>query len=269
MLHTQMALLAMQEGDPSTAAVHAEIAWPLLVRLHADDDALQVRAGMAMGSLLLGDIAECERVLGELRLMRQGPSFGGHTAESATRAELALAKGEVAAGLGHYLEAIDEMATIRFPGMDTSGLEPWTLVAHSTALMAHVRYAETAGQRAERDRLGETLLDKGCRVLATADMFLDVPVTGMMLAGTGAWMLETERGDPDLGVRLLVMARRFAYNQTFPVMAWEPLADLAERARPGRLAALLEEYDGRPGRALTGEVADLLAQVQEAVRSSA
>ena len=33
MLHTQMALLAMQDGDPATAAVHAEVAWPLLVRL--------------------------------------------------------------------------------------------------------------------------------------------------------------------------------------------------------------------------------------------
>jgi hypothetical protein len=65
------------------------------------------------------------------------------------------------------------------------------------------------------------------------------------------------------------MARRFSYNQTFPVMAWGPLAALAQREKPGLLAALLEEYDGRPGRSLTGEVADLLAQVQEAVRSSA
>jgi hypothetical protein len=160
------------------------------------------------------------------------------------------------------------MSAIRFPGMETSGLEPWTLVAHSTALTAHVRYAETDEQRAERDRLGETLLDKGQRVLVTADMFLDVPVTGMMLAGVGAWLLETVRADPELGVRLLVMARRFSYNQTFPVMAWEPLAEMAERARPGRLAALLEEYDGRPGRLLTGEVADLLGQVQDSLRPS-
>jgi hypothetical protein len=200
--------------------------------------------------------------------MRQGPSFGGHTAEAATRAELALAKGDVEVGLAHYQEAIGEMAEIRFPGMETAGLEPWTILAHSTALTAHVRYAETPAQLAKRDRLAETLLSKGRRVLSTADVFLDVPVTGMMLAGLGAWLLESGRADPDLGVRLLVMARRWSYNQTFPVMAWEPLAELAERARPGRLAALLEEYDGRPGRELTGEVADLLAQVRDSLRSS-
>jgi hypothetical protein len=90
----------------------------------------------------------------------------------------------------------------------------------------------------------------------------------MMLAAAAAWLLD--RGvDTEAGVRLLVMAQRFSYNRTFPVMAWEPLAEAAERERPGRLAALLEEYDGRPGRDLVGEVADLLAEVQESVRSSA
>jgi hypothetical protein len=268
MLHTQMALLAMQIGDPATAATHAEIAWPLLVRLHADDDAVQVRAGMAMGRLLLGDIEECERILGEVRTMRQGPSFGGHTTESTTRAELALARGDVATGLKVYLDAIGEMAAIRFTGMDTSGMEPWTIVAQAAALTAHVRYAETPEQRAVRDRLAVDLLDTGSRLLALADSFLDYPVTGMLLAGVGAWLLDRDL-EQEAGARLLVLARCFSYNRTFPVMAWEPLAELAERARPGRLAALLEEYDGRPGRALTGEVADLLAQVQEAVRSSA
>ena len=153
MLHTQMALLAMQKGDPATAAVHAEIAWPLLVRLHAHDDAVQVRAGMAMGALLLGDIAECERVLAEVRQMRQGPWFGGHTVQSATQAELSLAKGDVEEGLASYLEAMGEMAAISFPGMETSGMEPWTILAEAAALTAHVRYAETDDQRAERDRL--------------------------------------------------------------------------------------------------------------------
>jgi hypothetical protein len=229
---------------------------------------VQVRAGMAMGALLLGDVAECERVLGEVRLMRQGPWFGGHTVQSATQAELALAKGDVEEGLAAYLEAMGEMAAISFPGMETSGMEPWTILAEAAALTAHVRYAETADQRAERDRLVVHLLSRGRRLFALPDSFLDYPVTGMLLAAVGAWLLDRDV-EPEAGVRLLVLARCFSYNQTFPVMAWEPLADLAERARPGRLAALLEEYDGRPGRALTGEVADLLAQVQEAVRLSA
>ena len=111
------------------------------------------------------------------------------------------------------------------------------------------------------------LLDKGRRLLVLSDTFLDYPVTGMLLFAVGAWLLE--RGeDAESGVLLLAMARCFSYNRTFPVMAWARLAEAADRALPGRLAALLEEYDGRPGRELTGEVADLLGQVQEAVRSS-
>jgi predicted ATPase/DNA-binding SARP family transcriptional activator len=269
MLHTQMALLAMQVGDPDAAAEHSEIAWPLLVRLHAHDDAMQVRAGMAMGALMRGDVAECERVLEQVRQMGKGPWFGGHTVQSATQAELELAKGDVDAGLASYLEAMREMGAIRFPGMDTSGMEPWTILAHSAALVAHVRYAATPTQRTERDHIAGELLDKGRRLFALSDSFLDFPVTGMLLAGLGAWLLDRSHENAELGIRLLVMAQRFSYNRTFPVMAWEPLAEQAERARPGRLAALLEEYDGRPGRSLTGEVADLLDQVPEAVRSSA
>ena len=164
------------------------------------------------------------------------------------------------------------MGAIRFPGMETSGMEPWTLVAESAALAAHVRYAETPADLERRDELASDLLGKGTRLLRTIDAFLDFPVTGMIFAALGAWLLNpdenAQRVDPEPGIRLLVMAQRFSYNRTFPVMAWEPLAELAERARPGRLAALLEEYDGRPGRELTGEVADLLVEVQEAVRSS-
>jgi hypothetical protein len=51
----------------------------------------------------------------------------------------------------------------------------------------------------------------------------------------------------------LAIADRFSYSRTFPVMAWEPLAEASERVDPGRLDALLREYDGRPGRELLAE----------------
>jgi hypothetical protein len=145
--------------------------------------------------------------------------------------------------------------------MESSGLEPWTMVAGSAALMAHVRFAETPEQVDRRDRLARELLDKGRRLLGMPDNpFLDFPVTGMMLAAVGAWLLQTG-GDEDAAVRLLALAHAFSYNRTFPVMAWAPLAQAADSVRPGLLAALLEEYDGRPGRELTGEVADLLVGI--------
>ncbi len=260
MLHTQLALLAMQVGEPGTAREHAEIAWPLMERLHAHDDAAQLRAGMALGALQLGDVAECERLL-EVLDAHQGSVLGGRTAESATRAELLLAKGDVEAGLSAYVDTAVEMGAVRFPGMDVSGLEPWTIVGEAAALTAHVRYAETPAQLEQRDALAREVVHRGRRLLALSGTFLDFPVTGMLLAGLGGWVLE--RGvDPDLGVRLLALAHAFSYNRTFPVMAWEPLAGAAERVQPGLLAALLEEYDGRPGRELTGEVADLLGAVR-------
>ena len=88
----------------------------------------------------------------------------------------------------------------------------------------------------------------------------------MLLAAVGAWLLDTRRRRRTSAYACWRWRTRFSYNRTFPVMAWEPLAELAERARPGRLAALLEEYDGRPGRELTGEVADLLAEVADAAQ---
>ena len=156
---------------------------------------MQLRAGTAMGALILGDVGECERILDEIGGMQHGKTFGGQSVESGTRAELALAKGDVDGGLAAYLAAVDQMSRIRFPGMETSGMEPWTIVAESAALMAHVRYAATVAHEAERDRLAGVLLAKGVRLMRMDNSFLDFPVTGMLLAAVGAWSL-AHGGDP-------------------------------------------------------------------------
>jgi hypothetical protein len=44
-------------------------------------------------------------------------------------------------------------------------------------------------------------------------------------------------------------------------MAWDELSAAAEDAVPGRLAAVLEEYGGRPGRELLPETQRVLATV--------
>ena len=145
-------------------------------------------------------------------------------------------------------------------GMEASGMEPWTILAEAAALTAHVRYAETDDQRAERDRLVQHLLSGGRRLFALPDSFLDYPVAGMLLAAVGAWLLDRDV-EPEAGIRLLVMAQRFSYNQTFPVMAWDSLSALAERRNPGRLDAVMAEYADRPPADLVEETRVLLSRV--------
>jgi len=268
-LHTHLSLLAMQTGDHRTANAHAVVAWPMLMRLHADDDALQVRAGMAMAALLDGDATECERILDEVVGQRTGPSFGGRMIESAARAELALVRGDVASGLRLYVAAVEEMRAIRFAGVEASGYEPWTLVAEAAALMAHLRHGSTPADARRLDDLLASVLRKTRNVLELLPAHLDYPVTGMSLAALAQWLFTTGKQPAhEDGVRLLALVDRFAYNRTFPVMAWGPLVRAAEEVRPGRLDAIQKEYDGRPGRELLVEVIATLDRVEMMLREA-
>lgn len=253
-LHTHLALLAMHVGNHRAASDNALLAWPLLQRLHANDDAVQVRAGMAMAALMDGDVDGCERILDEITAQRTGPSFGGQMVESATRAELALARGDEPLGLRLYVASVEEMRAIKFAGMEATGLEPWTLVAEAAALMAHTRHGSTPSDAEVRDELAALTIEKSHTLLELQPAHLDYPVSGMSFAALAQWLFASEEPERQRdGIHLLALADRFSYNRTFPVMAWDPLAEAAEKADPGRLDALLTEYDGRPGRDLLPE----------------
>jgi hypothetical protein len=261
-LYTHLAMLAMHGGDHRSASENAELAWPLLLRLHAYDDAMQVRAGMAMAALMVGDVDECEQILDEIAAQRTGPSFGGQMIESSAQAELALAKGQVRDGLQLYLQSVAEMHAIKFAGVEPTGLEPWLVTAQAAALMAHVRFGSTPEDAAVSQELALLALDKTRQLMVEQRAHLDYPVSGMSLAAAAAWFFSSD----DLrlrreGVQLLALAERFSYNRTFPVMAWGPLVEAADSADPGRLGVLLEEYAGRSGRDLLGEAIAALDRV--------
>ncbi len=244
------------------------MAWPLLQRLHAYDDARQVRAGMAMAALTNGNAEECEQILDEIALTRQGPSFGVHWIESATHAELALARGQVPEGLRLYRDAVEQMRALTFAGVETSGLEPWTMVSEAAALMAHARHGTTPRDAQVGDELAAMTFEKTRCVMQEPAAHLDYPVAGMSFAALAQWLFASD--DPvrqRAGVPLLAIADRFSYNRSFPVMAWAPLAEAAERIDPSRLDALLREYDGRPGHELLSESLAALDRA-DPVRSS-
>ena len=253
-LHTHLATLAMQVGDHEAGMADAEAAWPLLHRLHAYDDERQVRAGMAMAALMEGNTDECEQIVEEITRTRSGSFVGVQWIESAASAELALARGQLREGMRLYLSSVEEMSNLTFAGIEPSGMEPWTMVAEAAALLAHARHGSTPEDAAVRDELAAATIDKVRCLLLEQVAHLDYPVAGMSFAALAEWLFVSD--DPDrqrAGVPLLAIADRFSYSRTFPVMAWAPLAEAAERVDPGRLDALLREYDGRPGRELLAE----------------
>ena len=142
MLHNQLAQLRMQLGDRARASEHARAALSVMQRLGASDDEVQLRALLGLCALADGRIDDAERELDRIdQLDEREAIFGGAAVRQIGRAELALARGDVATGLRIYRECAARMRELGFPGIPRTGLEPWALFGDSTALTAHAYLA--------------------------------------------------------------------------------------------------------------------------------
>ena len=95
--------------------------------------------------------------------------------------------------------------------------------------------------------------------------FTDLPLNGMLLVALAAWVLRFGPAEQHAdAVHLLAVARRWAYNRSIPVMAWDPMVALADAADPGRLGPLVAELGGRPGPDLVPGAAAALDRLQRA-----
>ncbi|HJS96211.1 MAG TPA: BTAD domain-containing putative transcriptional regulator, partial [Solirubrobacteraceae bacterium] len=262
MLHNQLAQLKMHLGDRAAASEHARAALPVMHRLGATDDEVQLRALLALGAIGDGRLEAAERELEQVDRIEESESiFGGIAVRQIGRAELDLARGEEAAGLRAYRECAAAMHALELPGIPRTGLEPWMLFGDAAALTAHA-YGGTDGEEAYGRELFTACREHALRILDRANLRLDYPVAGMVLFGLGAWGLLRRATSADDAVRVLVLADRFAYNRTIPTMAWERIEPRAEEASPGRIAAARAEYgDRRPP--------DLLEEARRAVEELA
>ena len=253
-----LAQLAMNTGDRAAAAAHARAALPVMQRLGAGDDEVQLRCLLVFCAIAEGRLAEAEAELGRIETVAEGAVvFGGAAFGQVARAELMLARGEVAAGLSLYRDCMIRMRELEFPGVPRTGVEPWALFGVSMALAAHSRYA-TAAEEAHGQELFRTCRDNAVKVLGGVDLGLDYPIAGQQLFALGAWCLLRGAADSDDAIRLLVLADRFAYNRWVPALMWEHVAPAAEESAPGRIAELQALYAGR-------RPADLLEEAARAV----
>jgi hypothetical protein len=251
--------LHAQLGNRKEAAVHARAAIPVLDALHAADDAIQARSLLAGHAIGEGRFADAEQLIAEIDVLGRDSTggFGGAFVTGPVRAELALARGEIEEGLRLYRVAGQELSSIRIPGLEPNGLEPWTLVGEAVGATAYALH----GTGAEGVDLFEALRGKLLGVVDPDRPHMDYPVAGLVLHGLGVWGLLKGGMDAEDAVELLVLAEQFAYPRFTVSLDPERTDEQAELAAPGLTARLREEYGARRGPDLLVEARALAERV--------
>jgi predicted ATPase/DNA-binding SARP family transcriptional activator len=259
MPRTVLAQMTLQMGDNAAAVAYAKAALPVMQRLGASDDEMQLRALLVLCSIAVGRLEDAAEELERIEAIDESAApFGASYFRYICRAEMLIASGDPDGGLRLYRECEARVRDFEFPGIARTGTEPWALFGDALALSAHAWHAAAGADVAH----GRTLFDE-CRegtlkVLFPGNSRLDYPAGGLLLYALGAWGLLRRAVPPRDALRLLALADRFAYNRMIPTMLWERIAPLAEQALPGALAEFEARYAAhRPP--------DLLAEARRAV----
>jgi predicted ATPase/DNA-binding SARP family transcriptional activator len=237
-----LAQLSLDMGDRAAAVAHAEAALPVMRRLGAADDEMQLRALLVLCSIAQGRLAEAAAELDRSEDLDEnfGP-LGSGAFRYICRAELLLASGDARHGLRLYRECSDRMRRIELPGVSRTGIEPWSLFGDALVLSAYAYHAKGADEAHGR-ALFATCRAGALRVFTADNERPDYPASGLLLFALGAWSLLRRAAPAPDAVRLLALAERFAYNRMIPTMLWERITPAAEKALPGRLVELQAQY---------------------------
>ena len=211
MMHSVAGGLNAQLGKREEAAHHARQAIPILDLLEANDDGIQARSLLAGHAISEGRFDEAERLIAEIDAAhprahglrwclrhRHGPCRARAGPGRGRGGPAALPRRRPGAGRAS-----------RFPGMELTGFEPWTLFGDAAGTTAYALH----GSDQEGADLFEALRAKAPQVLNPDRPRMDYPVAGMVLHGLGTWGLLKQAMDPEDAIRLLVLAELFAYPQ--------------------------------------------------------
>lgn len=251
-LLSELAGLHAQTGDWQTAERYAREAIPALGRLHADDDVARLDGVLVLAAIQDQRLDEAETRLSQLQQHQPRSTMAGaDTAIAAADAELKLARGDIAAGLRSFQEALDRMRGIRVPQLGPQDYAPWLLFTESAALALFHRY----GAETEADALYDLLLAKCRHYLAKDATFTDYPVLGTMVFALAARLSVTH---PAFAAELAGFAQRFSVVQTLPSTGRDEVMAAIETGAPGAIARTTEELAGHRPRELRDRVRDLI-----------
>lgn len=244
MLQTFIASLHAQEGEFDAAAEYVEAALPVLGRLGAREECAQLQAMLAVRDLASHDLDAAAARLDALAGQESGGhTFGAELVALTGRAELALARGDVEAGLATHREVVEQMSRLAIPGLvDQTGLEPWTLFSISSAVVAHALHAATSTDRAAGSLLRDELAKRCGRLFAPSRDHIDYPVAASAMVALGLWGLLHGGLDAADAVALLVLGKGLAYNRYNLSMAWEPMVAKMRELAPDEFSAATSRW---------------------------
>ncbi|MFG2058762.1 ATP-binding protein [Micromonospora sp. NPDC048930] len=240
--HSRVGELCIQAEHAEEARRNLTAALDLLAENGPEWDALQIRWTLVLVSLQLGELDEAERWLRLATFDGRDDRFGMRAFELGIRAEVALAREDVDAGLRGWRDALARLAAPVDPLIwaGPAAEAPWALEIQAAALAAHARH----GRVDLVPGLADDLRGKGSALLvgpiANPPAFLaQLPVCGSLLLALAMVDLDRGRrtGDPAAltsGARLIALAERFGYQRNFqPTMssvAARQAAETADRA---------------------------------------
>lgn len=262
-LRGELAQLLMQVGDRESASEEARAALPVMQRLGAFDDEIQLHLVLATCAITDGRLQTAEAEFAEIdRLAETGAGLLGALQQQIGRAELLLARGEREAGLALYRQSVHTAQDLKFPGFRRDHqIEPWTVFAEAAALAAHAKDALSTTELAEGHALFAATREHTLVVLGDDSVRRDYPVAGLFLFALGAWACRREPVPVELAARLLVLADRFGYSRAIPSLSWEWVAPLIEADAPGLFEGLRDSYSDRQPRELFDEAPGLIEQL--------
>ncbi|WP_300015060.1 BTAD domain-containing putative transcriptional regulator [Pseudonocardia sp.] len=243
-------------GDAAAALPRMREMQRLLDGFGDSADAFQIRWAAALAHLQAGDPDEAERLLDGAEPSRAA----GFTFDVELRAEIALARGALDTGLGLWRRAVTRLRDTEGLDVDPTGLEPWALEIHATAVVAHARHGRL-------DLVADIATDLPHTLAAMLDTpvdrppgyFVVYPLWGAFLLAQA--MLELAEGrDGATAARMIALAQALHYPQQAPTMAARHAVDLARRAGGPAYDEAVSSYAGLDPEGLRRAAQELLGQ---------
>jgi predicted ATPase/DNA-binding SARP family transcriptional activator len=263
MAESRLGELYLRMGRGAEARHHLGAALSIVAGVGAWSSVVRLRWSMVLADLQRGAVDEAEHGLELARRDGGDEAIGIPMIDLTVRAEIALARGEVDAGLEMWRRAAGRMDDLEHApdGADQLGVAAWARQIDAVTVVAHAQHGrlDLVGPiAAELPRmLGDTLT---ASLENSPQTFTDLPVCGVLLVAVA--MVAIDGGDPQAirsGVRMLALAERFYFERGFqPTMSPARVRQVAADADGPEYDDALSSYAGlEPGALRAAALAEL------------